>query len=315
MALPMCLNLSISGQSFVGTDIGGFVGSPSGELYTRWLQFGVFTPLMRTHTEINSKDQEPWSYGSELESINKKSIELRYKLLPYIYTQFYKASIDGTPIMRPVFFDYPNEIETYWSEKEFLFGDAFLVAPVLWEGAKKRELRVPAGEWYDYWTDENITGPKHITIDAPIDKIPLFVKAGSIIPSQQIVQYTDQAPIDPLALDIYPSGEASTIIYEDDGKSFNYKNGAYSIRKINFKQTDNDYELILSGPEGKFKMKERSIIVNIHNFPYKPSNIYYNTTTTRDNDNYYLTSSYSNNNVLSIKFVDYIKERQIIIKH
>ncbi|MBA4313391.1 MAG: hypothetical protein C0417_12275 [Chlorobiaceae bacterium] len=315
MAVPMCLNLSISGQPFVGTDIGGFVGSPSGELYTRWLQLGVFTPLMRTHTEINSKDQEPWSYGSELESINKKSIELRYKLLPYIYTQFYKASIDGTPIMRPIFFDYPNDIETYWSEKEFLFGDAFLVAPVLWEGAKKRELKLPAGEWYDYWTDEKIVGPKYITVEAPIDKIPLFVKAGSIVPTQQIVQYTDQAPIDPLTLDIYPSDEASTIIYEDDGKSFNYKTGAYSLRKISFKQTDNDYELIISKPEGSYKIEKRSIAVNIHNFPYKPSNIYYGEMRISDHDKNRFTFSYSINKILTIRSVDYQMEQKIVIKH
>jgi alpha-glucosidase len=272
MAVPMCLNLSISGQPFVGTDIGGFVGSPSGELYTRWLQLGVFTPLMRTHTEINSKDQEPWSYGPEYESINKKSIELRYKLLPYIYTQFYRASISGTPIMRPIFFDYPNDIETYWSEKEFLFGDAFLVAPVLGEGAKKRELRLPAGEWYDYWTDEKIVGPKYITVDASIDKIPLFVKAGSIIPTQQIVQFSDQVPIDPLTIDIYPAVQSSSILYEDDGISFNFRNGGFCLRAFELKQNKRGYN-ITQYQQGNYKPTSRNLVIRLHDQKEKPAKI------------------------------------------
>ncbi|MBI5464891.1 MAG: hypothetical protein HY966_08075, partial [Ignavibacteriales bacterium] len=193
MAVPMCLNLSISGQPFVGTDIGGFIGSPSGELYARWLQLGVFTPLMRTHTEIGSADQEPWSYGKKFESINKKSIQLRYKLLPYIYTQFYNASKTGIPMMRPLGFDYPDDWQASWNGRDFLFGDAFLVAPVLWPDAKKRRLRLPAGDWFDYWTGKQYTGPNDIEVDAPIDRIPLFVKAGAIIPTQQPVQYSDEA--------------------------------------------------------------------------------------------------------------------------
>lgn len=270
MAIPMCLNLSISGQPFVGSDIGGFVGSPSGELYTRWLQLGIFTPLMRTHTEINSKDQEPWSYGDEFEAINKKSIELRYKLLPYIYTQFYKASTNGTPIIRPIFFDYPNDQETYVNSTEFLFGDAFLVAPVLWEGQTKRDVRLPAGEWYDYWTGEKFTGPKYLRFDAPIDRIPLFVKAGSIIPTQRIVQYTDEALIDTLTIEIYPAPEASSFLYEDDGKSFEYKKGEYCSRIISMSTSGRSFKIVLDKPEGNYRPPNRILLIKIHGIA-KPS--------------------------------------------
>ena len=260
MAVPMCLNLSISGQPFVGTDIGGFVGSPSGELYARWLQLGTFLPLMRTHTEFGSADQEPWSYGQEFEAINKRSIELRYKLLPYLYTQFYKASMDGTPIIRPIFFDYPSDRNIYWHDREFLFGDALLVAPVLWPGQTKRDVRLPEGMWYDYWSDSLYEGSSYSRVDAPLDRIPIFVKAGSIIPTQQLVQYTDQEPVKTLTLDVYPGpAEISTILYEDDGKSFAYKSGNYSLRKI--LHTGSGIEL--SAPEGSYKPAGRSVMVRV----------------------------------------------------
>jgi len=273
MAVPMCLNLSISGQPFVGTDIGGFIGSPSSELYARWLQFGVFTPFMRTHTEIGSPDQEPWSYGADFEAINRKSIELRYKLLPYIYTQFFVASQTGIPVMRPLFFDYPDDQATYWNSREFLFGDAFLVAPVLWPGATKRDLRLPAGDWYDYWTGEKVTGPKDVRVDAPIARIPLFVKAGSIIPTQQIVQYTDEGPIDPLTIEIYPGKSSSAQLYEDDGRSFKFTRGEYSLRRLNLTASDSREEFVLSPPLGSFTPQKRSVVLVFNQMNKKPISV------------------------------------------
>jgi alpha-glucosidase len=273
MAIPMCLNLSISGQPFVGTDIGGFVGSPSGELYTRWLQFGAFTPLMRTHTEWGSKDQEPWSYGPEYEVINRKSIELRYKLLPYLYTQFYQAERFGTPIMRPVFYDYPDDQDLYFQNNEFLFGSDILVAPILWEGASKREVRIPAGDWYDYWTNEKISGPKYFTTSAPIDLIPLFIRAGAILPTQQVMQYTDQTAIDPLTLEIFPTKSSSTILYEDDGVSFNYQNSVYCLRKIEWLSNETKSELLIHSPEGSYRPTKRKLVAKIFDWRNKPSRV------------------------------------------
>jgi alpha-glucosidase len=273
MAIPMCLNLSLSGQPFVGTDIGGFVGSPNGELYTRWLQFGTFTPLMRTHTELGSKDQEPWSYGPEYEAINRKSIELRYKLLPYLYTQFYTAERRGTPIMRPVFYDFPDDQDLYFTSNEFLFGRDILVAPILWEGATKRDVRLPAGDWYDYWTNEKISGPKYFTTNAPIDRIPIFVRAGAILPTQQVMQYADQTAIDPLTLEIFPSQKSSTLLYEDDGISFDYRNGKYCLRKIEWSSGDAKSELVMDTPEGSYKPEKRNLVVKIFDWKKKPSRV------------------------------------------
>ncbi len=273
LAVPMCLNLSISGQPFVGTDIGGFVGAPGGELYARWLQLGTFMPLMRTHTEFGSPDQEPWSYGAAFEKINRRSIELRYRLLPYIYSQFYQASRTGVPIMRPLFFDFPDDKNTFWNERDFLFGDAFLVAPVLWPGSVTRDVRLPRGEWYDYWTGEKYTGPVMVRADAPIDRIPLFVRAGSVIACQQPMQHSDEAPVDPLTLEVFPSEGSLSRIYEDDGISYDYEGGQYLLRTTAVRSAAGMHELILSRPEGSFRPAPRGIRVEFRAAASPPSSV------------------------------------------
>ncbi|MBF8249275.1 MAG: Alpha-glucosidase [Bacteroidetes bacterium] len=244
MAVPMCLNLSISGQPFVGTDIGGFVGSPSGELYTRWLQLGAFTPLMRTHTEIGSADQEPWSYGPKFEAINKKSIELLYKLLPYVYTQFYLASTTRIPIMRPMFLDFTT-----------------------------KGVYLPKGEWYNYWTGEKLVGPKWITADAPIDRIPLFAKGGAIIPTQQVLQYSDQALTEPLTFEIYPASEATSVVYEDDGNSLGYVQGDYLQRTVFLKNSDKSVEVIVSAPQGNYRPSKQMLLLKVNDAQKQPSSV------------------------------------------
>lgn len=261
LALPMLLNLSISGQPFVGSDIGGFIGSPDGELFARWLQLGVFLPLMRAHTVINSADQEPWSYGATFEAINRKTIEFRYQLLPYIYSIMYQASVTGIPAMRPLVLEYPDDESYAWNGTEFLFGDDILVAPVLWRGETKRELRLPKGEWHDYWTNERYEGGKNVTVNAPVDRIPMFVKAGAIIPSQQIVQYTDQAPIDPLTLTVYPAANGSALYYEDDGHTFEYEKGTFLKRTIVQTAQEHSTKLVIGETTGSYVPPARALIV------------------------------------------------------
>ena len=227
MAIPMCLNFGLSGQPFVGPDIGGFIGSPTGEMYTRWLQYGVFLPLCRSHSVKGSIDKEPWVYGDEYEKINKKFIELRYQLLPFLYTEFYKASLSGIPIMRPLMLEFPDDKTTYRIDTQFMVGENILVSPVLEAGSKTRLMYLPNGEWYDFWTREKIAGGRWIDAKAPLDVMPVFIRAGAVVPMQQVVQYTDQAPADPLTFEIFPSAEAKGICYEDDGISFDYQKGKY----------------------------------------------------------------------------------------
>ena len=273
MAVPMMLNLSISGQPFVGTDIGGFVGNPDGELYARWLQLGVFSPLMRTHTEWGSKDQEPWSYGPRFEAINKASIELRYKLLPYIYNVMAQASETGISAMRPLVFEYPEDPRFSRDGTAFLFGDDLLVAPILWPGTTKRDVRLPKGLWFDYWTGKRYEGGTNTTVEAPIDRIPILVRAGAIVPAQQIVQYSDQVPINPLTFIFYPADSSARTYYEDDGHSFAYQQGAYLKRVVTQKRMMRTIEISLGSPEGSYRPLARSRVLHIVDVPGRPSSV------------------------------------------
>ena len=273
MAVPMMLGLSISGQPFVGTDIGGFVDSPDGELYARWLQLGVFSPLMRTHTAWGTKDQEPWSYGSELEAVNKGTIELRYTLLPYIYNAMYAASTTGIPPLRPLAFDYPEDPWNATNATEFMFGDGLLVAPVLWPGMRTRGLSLPPGIWYDYRTGQRYQGGTRIEVEAPIDRIPVFARAGAVIPTQQVVQYVGQAPIDPLTVTIFLADSASYVYYEDDGRSFDYRQGIYAKRTIELRAKGGKTEVVFSAVEGKYGTSDRSLIVRLVGLEKPPTTV------------------------------------------
>ena len=273
MAVPMMLGLSISGQPFVGTDIGGFIDSPDGELYARWLELGVFSPLMRTHTAWDTKDQEPWSYGADFEGINKQTIELRYKLLPYLYNAMRVASATGIPPLRPLIFDYPDD-RTYTSDgTEFMFGDGLLVAPVLSPGVRTRSVTLPRGEWYDYWTGKRYQGGAHVEVEAPIQRIPMFAKAGAVIPTQQIVQYSDQAPINPLTITLFMADSASYEYYEDDGLSFEYQKGVVAKRPVTLSRREGKVQVVLGDVEGSYRYPDRSLVVQIVGVDAKPADV------------------------------------------
>ena len=273
MAVPMCLGLSISGQPFVGTDIGGFIGTPDGELFARWLQLGVFTPLMRAHSVINSPDKEPWTYGTAYEAVNRATIELRYRLLPYIYNVMHAASETGVPPMRPLIFDYPADDSFILNDTDFLFGEDLLVAPVLRPGEREREVRLPAGHWYDYWTDQGYDGGREIRVPAPIDRIPIFVKSGAIIPTQQVVQYVDQAPVDPLTLTVYPADSSTSTYYADDGISFEYQRGGYIQRTLTQQRSDRSIRLTLSRASGSYPVPVRYVNIRFVGVQASPVNV------------------------------------------
>ena len=231
----MLLGLGVSGFPFVGSDIGGFVNMPSAELCTRWLQTAVFYPFMRMHTAIETPDKEPWSFGWRFEEINKRAINLRYELLPYIYNVMQHASETGVPALRPLFLDFPSDGNAASTDNEFLFGSDLLVAPVLWEGADSRDVYLPAGDWFDYWTGEHYKGNSDISVPVTMDSIPIFVRGGGFIFRQPVVQYTGKMPGNPLKVLIAPATESESSLYEDDGESLKYKNGDFMKR--HFHQT------------------------------------------------------------------------------
>jgi alpha-glucosidase len=221
LSIPMLLNLGVSGVSFVGSDVGGFSGNPSPELYARWLQAAALTPFLRSHSEAGSKPHEPYSYGEEFTKINRASVELRYRLLPYLYTLFDEHTRTGAPVMRPLWFEYPDDSRTYTAEDEYLVGRDLLVAPVVRESATKRGVYFPGGDnWVDWWTGKTYEGGKDAEVEAPLDRLPLFVRAGAVIPTQPAVQHTGEIRKAPLSLLVVLGADGTSSFYEDAGDGY-----------------------------------------------------------------------------------------------
>ncbi len=227
MMIPTLLGLGLSGYAFAGADIGGFMGSPPPELLTRWIQLGVFTPMFRNHTMIDTADQEPWAHGPEHEAIRRRYIELRYQLMPYIYTSFEETTRTGIPLMRPLFLEYPGAENLYRNEQQFLFGRDILVAAKMTEMTDRYPVSLPPGEWYNYWTGEKHEGNRVLSVSAALDELPLYVRGGAIIPHQPLVQHTDEIPQGPLQLRVYAGEDCRGSLYSDDGKTFAYTRGDY----------------------------------------------------------------------------------------
>ncbi len=247
------LGLGISGFPFVGSDIGGFVRMPSAELCTRWLQVGVFYPFMRMHTSIENPDKEPWSFGWRYEAINKRAIELRYELLPYIYNAMQQASETGVPALRPLFLDFPDDELTAKIDDEFLFGSDLLVAPVLWEGAERRDVYLPAGDWFDYWTGRRYAGNSTIALPVTLDSIPMFVRGGGFIFRQPVVQNTGEMPGNPLRVLVAPAAKSESSLYEDDGESMAYRNGDFMKRVFLQSRDAQSLTVGISAPKGPYR--------------------------------------------------------------
>ncbi|GFP30834.1 TIM-barrel domain-containing protein, partial [Candidatus Hakubella thermalkaliphila] len=207
------LSLGLSGIPFWSHDIGGFAGPrPSPKLYIRWAQFGLLSSHARCH---GITPREPWEYGEEALSIFRFYAKLRYRLIPYLYSYAHVASKTGLPLMRAMVLEYQDDPNTYDKDLQYMLGQELLVAPIFDE-SDKRYLYLPPGRWIDYWNGNEYEGPGTIYYEAPIDKIPLFVKAGAIIPMGPEMSYVGEKPFDPITLDIYPHGLSEFTLYDDD---------------------------------------------------------------------------------------------------
>lgn len=260
MNISMALDLGLSGVPYVGADIGGYTGTPSEELFTRWIQLATFIPFMRDHTERGTKFQEPYVFKENIDII-RRYIKLRYKLLPYLYTEVYNTHSTGLPIVKPLFIEYGRKYLDI--DREFLFGRNILVAPVLERGINQMEVILPEDIWYDLWTDKPYESGKH-SLDIFIADIPVFIKAGSIIP---LYDFGMRSTVDlkekrDLTLEIYPdgNGNARGFVYEDDGESLDYQNGIFLITKIDYRSEGNIAEIKVQ-TEGKFKVERKMIFV------------------------------------------------------
>jgi alpha-glucosidase len=232
MSTPMLLGMGISGFPLIGDDIGGFAGSPTADLLTRWFEVGALNPIYRDHTAKGTADQEPWVHGPEHEAIRRKYIELRYQLMPYIYTAVEESTRTGLPLMRPLFLEYPQASEFYGDNRDFLFGRDFFVAPVTTEMVDAEEITLPPGDWYDYWTSEKHASTEKFQLHPRLDEMPLYVRAGAIVPMQPVVQNTGEIPNGPFQLRVYPGDDCRGTLYQDDGHTFAYQKG--EILRINY---------------------------------------------------------------------------------
>ncbi|HET6975923.1 MAG TPA: TIM-barrel domain-containing protein [Pyrinomonadaceae bacterium] len=234
--IPMFTSLGLSGEPFVGSDVGGFIGRGNGELLVRSYQVSFLAPFCRNHKVIDGYDQEPWRFGKYYEDIIRKYLKLRYTLLPFLYTTLEEAHRTGVPLFRPLLLNYQDDESTYNLDDQFMVGNDLLVAPIMKPDVTRRLVYLPAGSWYDYWTNKKYAGGTMISVDAPLDTVPMFVRAGAIIPTGPALNYVGEKPADPITFNIYPDDEskASTTLYEDDGLTPSYKNGAYRRTSISF---------------------------------------------------------------------------------
>ncbi len=227
LSTPHLLSLGLSGFAMAGCDIGGFKGSPTPELLTRWIALGAFNPIMRNHTDLNTQDQEVWVHGAEHETLRRASIEARYVLLPYIYTCLEETSRSGVPLMRPMFLEF-DDAALRREEAQFMFGDALLVAPPPVDGLDDYLLKLPAGvDWYDYWTGTRVDGSEPVMLERRLGHLPVFARGGRIVPTQPVVQHTGERLSGKLTLNVYPGPECSGSVYDDDGSSHAYRNGTF----------------------------------------------------------------------------------------
>lgn len=240
LTIPMMIGLGLSGIGFTGPDVGGFMGAPTGELYTRWLQMAAFFPFFRTHTAFGTPDQEPWSFGQPYLDINRETIRFRYRLLPYLYTRAWEAFKYGWPPIRPVWWLEPDNKALWEVEDAFLVGNDLLVAPILVEGARRREVRLPRGHWYNYWTGDSYKGNQVVEVDAPLEYVPLFVRAGTVLPLSEPAPNTDKLSRDRIHLHVYPpfEGERMSKLYTDAGDGWEYIDGAYRVDEFRLARTE-----------------------------------------------------------------------------
>lgn len=262
------LNFTITGLPYWTTDIGGFFRPGQSqytdvkfhELLTRWYQWGTFNPIFRMHGY--QTETEPWKYGRTVEDNMRKMLNLRYRLLPYIYSEAWQVTKNGSTMMRAMVMDFNGDTDAVKQPYEYMFGKAFLVAPITDAGTTQRDVYLPKStDWYDFWSGKRMKGGQIIKAEAPLDKIPLFIKAGSIIPMGPIVQYTGEKTADTLEIRVYKGAGGNFDLYEDEGDNYNYEKGKYTV--IPFKWDDKQQSLTIGNRQGDYPGSLTNRVFNV----------------------------------------------------
>jgi len=287
--VPIAVNTSLTGIPYWGTDIGGFIPTRefTAELYLRWFQFGAFCTLFRSHGRA-WKLRLPWGWNTgdpgpveianhsgaavpdpsqlhnaQVEPICRKYLELRYRLLPYLYSAVRECSATGMPVMRALWLHHPDDARAVACGDQYLLGKNLLVAPVVEPGATTRRVYLPRGSWYDFWTGELISGGREISRDVALEIMPLYVRAGSILPLGPIKQYTAERVDQPLSISLYPGTDGSFLLYEDDGISFNHRRGDWMGIQMAWNNTRRSLALDLATGSRMLPPVRRNIEVNL----------------------------------------------------
>jgi alpha-glucosidase len=267
LSVSMLLNLGMSGFAYSGADVGGFIGAPSPELMTRWIEIAAFTPIFRAHSEKGTPQKELWVDGAEQLRIRRQFIEQRYRLMPYLYALADENARTGAPLMRPLFYDFPDALDLPCDQPTaFLLGDRLLIAPPpALESPQPYVVCLPAGNWYDYWTGEPAAAPM-TRVTPALDRLAVFVRAGAILPGQALVQSTSETPQGPLSLDIYPGDDCHGTIYADDGHSLAYAQQGYLRQRVRCVQTRAGIDLDFDAREGRFQPWWQQVTVRVHHW-------------------------------------------------
>lgn len=250
------LNYSISGMPYWTTDIGGFISGGNlndpkfRELFVRWFEFGAFSPVFRVHGTRWPNENELWSYGPEAQKILVNYDTLRYRLLPYIYSQAWQITNHHGTLMRPLVMDWPQDVTAQNTGDEYLFGPALLVSPVYLQGATTRSVYLPKAGWYDFWTGDKVAGEQRLNVAAPLETLPLFVRAGSIVPMGPAMEWSTEKPADPIELRIYPGADGDFTLYEDENDTYHYTKGVHATIALHW--NDAAKTLTVGAREGSF---------------------------------------------------------------
>jgi alpha-glucosidase len=286
VSVQMSVHMSLSGMILFGHDIGGFLGTPDPELFTRWMQFATFNPFMRNHAVNTSEFSEPWVYGAPYTGLVREAISQRYRWLPYLYSLVERSSRTAEPTLAPTFFHFLDDPRTQDQIMEFMLGEQMLIAPVYAQGAITRDLYLPAGsDWYEWKTDILFTGGQDITVDSPLESIPVFMRAGAIIPGGPVMQCvqvrvpcwdTTIAPNPPVYADIYAGPDRDFILYEDDGISYEFRDAsAFKRTRISQVSVGNERQLQVAYVDdgGTLEPSARAWQLRVHQAADKPSNV------------------------------------------
>jgi alpha-glucosidase len=282
LSTPMLESLGLGGFGMSGADVGGFIGTPSADLVTKWTELATFQPIDRNHSEKGTAHREPWSHGLEQEGIRRRYIEERYKLMPYLYTAVEEMSRTGLPVLRPLFLEFPEATADKHpldldAGNEFLFGSDLLVAPSPFpDKLDTYPVLFPPLDWYDYWTGELVLkqvpqsakaeaiSPNPVLVHPKLDVLPVYVREGSILPMQALTQSTNEIPQSPLQLRVYPGRDCKGSLYQDDGKTMAYKRGEFLRMQFTCEASASSVKLHIGPHQGSYRPWWEELRVEIY---------------------------------------------------